>query len=103
MAIIYHITSESAWEAALATGSYRATSLETEGFIHCSDAGQVKGVLNRYFEGMDNLLQLVIDTDLLKHPLKYEISETLEEPFPHIYGPLNVDAVIAVARMGNER
>ena len=93
---IYHITSMPEWEKALEKGYYEAPSLYTEGFIHCSEAEQVKGVLERYYAGKNNLLKLVIDTEKLSAPLKYELAPSVNENFPHIYGRINLDAVLQV-------
>ena len=68
--------------------------LVIEGFIHCSTEAQVQGVLERYYADKTNLVKLVIDTNLLTHPLKYEFSPSIEEEFPHIFGTINLEAVI---------
>jgi uncharacterized protein (DUF952 family) len=97
MALIYHITTVEEWVAAKASGSYTAPSLASEGFIHCSkDERQTTGVLQRYFSGKTGLVKLIIDTDNLKSELHYELAPSVGEEFPHIYGPLNTDAIIGV-------
>lgn len=97
MTPIYHITSGPEWRAAKEMGSYAPASLATEGFIHCSGAAQLAGVLERYFAGRQDLVQLEIDPDRLTAPLKYEWAASVNEAFPHVYGPINLGAVIAVA------
>lgn len=97
MAIIYHVTTTEEWNNAQAKGSYEADSLHTEGFIHCSEVNQVKGVLERYFANKKNLVRLSIDTEKLQSALKYELAPSINENFPHIYGPINVDAVVEVS------
>jgi uncharacterized protein (DUF952 family) len=94
--IIYHITTAVEWGEANMNGYYETPSLNTEGFIHCSKEEQVNGVLERYFRDKTDLLKLVIDTDKLSAELKFEPSGSLNETFPHIYGPLNLEAVIGV-------
>jgi uncharacterized protein (DUF952 family) len=96
MSIIYHITTKSEWQAAQATGKYEAFSLKDEGYIHCSEERQVDDVLKRYFKTKTDLLKLVIDTNKLSSPLIYDWSPSIEDTFPHIYGPINVDAVTEV-------
>jgi uncharacterized protein (DUF952 family) len=71
MAFIYHVTTIQEWNAANQKGFYTAPSLDTEGFIHCSQEEQVNGVLQRYFLGKKELLKLVIDPQKLSMPLKY--------------------------------
>ena len=96
MAIIYHVTQKKAWQTALNNGAYSAPSLVDEGFIHCSQPQQEAGVLERYFAGQTSLVKLVIDTDKLESELMYEWAESVSDTFPHIYGPINFDAVVAV-------
>lgn len=93
-AVIFHITSRAAWEAARATGSYRGDTLDSEGFIHCSLAHQVVFVANDRFRGQQGLVLLQIDTARAAPEIKYEGAG--EELFPHIYGPLDVEAVSKV-------
>jgi uncharacterized protein (DUF952 family) len=86
--LIFHIATRAAWEHA--GGSYEPSSLAEEGFIHFSTPAQLLGVANERFRGVDDLVLLVVDDDRLTAPVKYE------DTFPHLYGPLNLDAVIAV-------
>jgi uncharacterized protein (DUF952 family) len=99
MAIIYHITTQSEWDAAGKTGSYTSPSLNEEGFIHCSHPEQIAGVLERYFKGKTNLVKLAIDTGKLRSQFIYEWSPSVADTFPHVYGPINTDAVIAVEKI----
>lgn len=93
---IYHITTASEWAAALAQGSYSASSLSNEGFIHCSNQQQLDGVLQRYFSGISELVKLSIETEKLTSPFYFDWSPSLADTFPHIYGPINLDAVTRV-------
>ena len=67
-----------------------------EGFIHTSKQHQVKGVLERYYAGKSDLLLLTIDPTKLTAPLKYEIAPSVNEWFPHVYGNINIDAVVNI-------
>jgi uncharacterized protein (DUF952 family) len=96
MAIIYHLTTKPEWLDAQSKGQYEAPSLAGEGFIHCSEERQLSGVLDRYFQGQTGLLKLSIETERLTSPLYYDWSPSLEDTFPHIYGPINLDAVVVV-------
>lgn len=91
--MIYHITKKEDWEKALNDGFYEAASLKTEGFIHTSELNQITGVLERYFENEKDLVLLHIDEKKLTSPLKYQLAKSVEEIFPHIFGPINLDAV----------
>ena len=108
MSLIYHITSRTAADAARQSHEYRPESLEKEGFIHLSQRHQVSGVANSFYKGQTDLVILVVDETLLKPELKYEapvhpggavnagILPSSDQLFPHLYGPLNFDAVIDV-------
>jgi uncharacterized protein (DUF952 family) len=94
--MIFHITTQGAWSAALEAGSYTADSLETEGFIHCSEADQYCWVANQRFRGRQDLVLLHIDESLLDARVQRENLEGGEWQFPHVYGALNLDAVVQV-------
>lgn len=94
--MILHITSRADWEAAQALGDYRLDTLETEGFIHCSTPKQVLGPANEFYRGRHDLVLLVIDPTRLAVELVYEDCYETGAAFPHIYGPLNLDAVTSV-------
>ena len=113
MTRIFHITPHAAWEAARLEGSYRPALLVTEGFIHFSQAHQVLQVANAFYAGQPGLALLEVETSLLRAELRWEpptgppvetseVSGTLEVSgpadglFPHLYGPLDLDAVLAV-------
>ena len=90
--LIYHIVLPDVW-AAFDTELYRAKSLETEGFIHCSFADQLEGVIERYYADVDRVVVLEIDSDRLMSRMIKEPS-TNHEIYPHIYGPINRDAIV---------
>lgn len=94
--MIYHVTTKAEWEKALSIGKYEAPSLFTEGFIHMSQKDQVAGVLDRYYKGVSNLVLLYVDENFLSAELKYELSPSLNQEFPHLFGALNVEAVVNV-------
>lgn len=93
--VIYHLTSESAWREALDRSSYRADSLEREGFIHASTASQIVEVANRLFTGRDDLILLHLELARVEPRIVRENLEGGAELYPHLYGPLNLDAVLA--------
>jgi uncharacterized protein (DUF952 family) len=95
MDVILHITKRDAWEKAQALGSYRADTLESQGFIHCSTPAQAVRVANSLFRGQDDLVLLCIDSGEVEADIRYENLEGGEELFPHVYGPLNLSAVIS--------
>ncbi|WP_129630374.1 DUF952 domain-containing protein [Candidatus Oscillochloris fontis] len=92
--MIYHIATRADWDVSLATGIYITDSLHQEGFIHCSTQEQVEGTAARFFAGRDDLVLLQIDPARLSVELRYEEGEP-GILFPHLYGPLDLDAVIA--------
>jgi uncharacterized protein (DUF952 family) len=94
---IIHVTSQAAWSEAKKSGAYTADSLAGQGFIHCSKPGQVLRVANFIFAGQHGLVLLVIDPDRLVSELRWEpgVDVTIEL-FPHIYGPINLEAVVDV-------
>ena len=96
--LIFHITTAPEWDAARSAGEYRAPSLETEGFIHCSNEDQVAGVANRFYADQADLLVLCIDAGRLAAPVRDEDAGTGER-FPHVYGPIEREAVVEVREL----
>ena len=91
---IYHITTSTSWSAAQPAGTYTADSLASQGFIHCSTVEQILRVANMYYPGQPGLVILEIDPARLEPALHWEPgADKADELFPHIYGPLNLDAV----------
>jgi uncharacterized protein (DUF952 family) len=102
--MIFHIVKRSEWEIEAERGSYAADSLRAERFIHCSTISQVIDTANRFYRGESGLVVLCIDETRLVAELRYEAplsqhGESMGEMFPHLYGELNVDAVIRVVEL----
>jgi uncharacterized protein (DUF952 family)/N-acetylglutamate synthase-like GNAT family acetyltransferase len=99
--VILHLINKNDWEAAQQSGVVQPASLASEGFVHCSTEHQMVAVANKYYTGATNMLLLRINTALLAPQMKWEppahIDGTPAKPneplFPHIYGPINVNAV----------
>jgi uncharacterized protein (DUF952 family) len=103
MPMITHITTHADWKAAVTAGKYSAASLKSEGFIHCSTVRQFVDTANIFFKGQKGLALLCIDEKKLASELKFEppTGGGAHDPgvgalFPHVYGPINLDAVITV-------
>ena len=95
--LIYHITSRAFWSAAQKSGAYSSDSLANEGFIHCSNKSQILRVANNFFSNQRGLVILTIDSSKLKPDLRWEAGTGQPgDLFPHIYGPLNMEAVVFV-------
>ncbi len=95
---IYHITGREEWAAAQEAGEYRADSLAEQGFIHTSMAAQVIETADRFYHGQDGLVLVCIDASRVAAPVRHEAAAAEGHAkdaglFPHIYGPLNLDAV----------
>jgi uncharacterized protein (DUF952 family) len=102
--LILHITNQPEWDAAQSAGQYEAASLHSEGFIHFSTTDQVVRVANAFYAGQRDLQLLVVDPERLSAELRWEdpvhpgvnMDTAQSEVFPHLYGPLNLDAVLQV-------
>jgi uncharacterized protein (DUF952 family) len=93
---IYHVTTLKEWEQAKAKNEYMPVDYEKDGFIHCSIEKQIPGVLDRFYKGQTGLVKLKIEKQKVQRPVLFELAHDLNELFPHIYGPLNLDSVISV-------
>jgi uncharacterized protein (DUF952 family) len=99
MGLIYHIAAAKDWAQAREVGEYttstKGVTLAQQGYIHAGTAEQVAGVAAFYVNEPD-LVLLVINEDKVTAPIRYDPVPDRDLPYPHIYGPLNVDAVEAV-------
>jgi uncharacterized protein (DUF952 family) len=91
--LIYHIVLPEIWEH-LNAEIYKPASLDDEGFVHCSFREQLDGVIERYYSNAESLIVLELETDRLMSRVINEPS-TGNEIYPHIYGPINLDAVVS--------
>jgi uncharacterized protein (DUF952 family) len=98
--MIFHIADRDRWQRSAVEGTYTASTigaeLADEGFIHLSTEGQVAGVFDRFYRDVPNLVLLHVDETRLAAPLVYEQVNGASEAFPHLYGPLNLGAVVRV-------
>ncbi|MCB1470122.1 MAG: DUF952 domain-containing protein [Rhizobiaceae bacterium] len=90
---IYKICPESLWRQAESVGTFAGAPVDlADGFIHFSTVEQVRETAAKHFAGHDDLLLIAIDPDKLGPSLRYEPSRG-GALFPHLYGPLNLNAV----------
>ena len=102
MTRLFHIATAADWEAALRDGEYttstRGRSLAEEGFVHASHAHQWRGVRDRFYADVtEPLVLLEIDPARLGARVVEESPDGSTEEFPHVYGPIEVGAVVRVA------
>jgi len=94
--MILHIIRKQDWQSAKQLGLYKNKSLEEEGFIHCSNENQVCKVADTLYKDEEDVLLLYIDETKLMSKVVYEDLYQLGEKYPHVYGPINLDAVVKV-------
>lgn len=94
--MIFHIMPQADWSDAQHLAAYQPASLGAEGFIHCSTREQLVGSATLHFHGQSNLVVLCIDEQRVEAGIRYENLTGGAAQFPHIYGPLNADAIVDV-------
>ncbi len=98
-AALVHLCSADDWRTAQDAGEHRPASLATSGFVHLSTPEQVHLPANRLYAGRTDLVLLRIDPARLSSPVRWEPgvpADPMGMEFPHLYGPLPVEAVISV-------
>ena len=92
---LYKVLAEAAYAAAQSEGRFLGNSDDLrDGFIHLSAAHQVAGTLAKHYAGQEDLLLLGLDPSRLGPGLRWEPSRD-GDLFPHLYGPLPLDAVLS--------
>ena len=93
--MLYHLMSQSEFDHQPADEPLIEPSLVDEGFIHLSaTAEQVTWVANRLYGDVVDLVVLVLDEDLLTATVQYD--STPDGVFPHLYGPLDREAIVDI-------
>ncbi|HSX34732.1 MAG TPA: DUF952 domain-containing protein, partial [Candidatus Saccharimonadales bacterium] len=106
MKTIICITTRAIWDHALKSGEYThstiTSSLGEVGFIHATTPDQTMDVIPR-FTGQKDVILLLIDVEKVKSAVKFEAARSGREGlFPHIYGPLNIDAVYSTVSVDKD-
>ena len=89
--MIYHIATKTEWESQADAPTYAPNRYKQDGFIHCSEQHQLEPVAESNFRGRDDLVLLELMPTKLNPETRYESGG--REKYPHIYGPINKDAV----------
>lgn len=93
--LLVHLCTRATWRESMEAGSYQPASLEVEGFIHLSRSDQILKVANAFYRGLQDAILLWIDPVRLQAELRWESADG--DVFPHLYGPMNLDAVISTS------
>jgi release factor glutamine methyltransferase len=91
---IIHLCQEKDWQDAKEYGVLKSKSLDDEGFIHCSQPHQILQVANRFYQGIPGLVLCWIDPQKVTALIRWEDAD--DALFPHIIGPIDLEAVISV-------
>ncbi|MBA6265066.1 DUF952 domain-containing protein [Colwellia sp. Bg11-12] len=91
---IYLLSSQAEYQQALTEGKLIRDSLVSEGFIHATPKSQLNRLANKYYKDKVQPLILIVDKKLIVPEVKWE--SATGGLYPHIYGPLNMNAVTAI-------
>jgi uncharacterized protein (DUF952 family) len=95
--MLFHIVPRATWDAETADGGpYRGEAFDREGFVHLSTREQTLRTAAKFFAGQTGLVLVALDPARLTAEVRYEDLLGEGQTFPHLYGPLNLDAVLAV-------
>ena len=76
-------------------GSFAGSAKDlSDGYIHLSTAAQLTGTVDKHFADRSDLHVAAVDLGSFGASLKWEESRG-GEAFPHLYGPLLLETVIA--------
>ena len=94
---LFHLAMAEDWKAARLSGQYdmstRGLRLDQVGFIHLSWREQVAATFERFYADAESVVLLTIDAARLTAPLRADAIPS-GELFPHLYGPLPIEAVV---------
>jgi uncharacterized protein (DUF952 family) len=92
--VTYHLVPDSVWNSQPSNAEYLPEAFVGDGFIHCTNGlDELLAVANRYYvTDLRPFVVLALNVSKIASEVQYDDAE---QYFPHIYGPLNADAVIA--------
>ena len=94
--IILHCMTAKQWDIIKEQSFWGQNMLDAEGFIHCSTIEFFWRVAPNFSDIQEDLVLLCIDENKLIPPVKYEDGDNCGRFYPHVYGLINSDAVVAV-------
>jgi hemoglobin len=94
----FHLIPAQVWAASDPAAPYRSVTLESEGFIHCTDGvDELLATADRHFrDDPRDYLVLTVDLDATGSPWRFDGGRDI---YPHVYGPIAREAILAVAPM----
>jgi len=95
MDITFHLVPQSYFDSLDPRVDYAPREFARDGFIHCTDgAAEMARTANRYYRSNPELhYYLYIDKPRVRASIRFDDAARL---YPHIYGALNRDAIVAV-------
>jgi len=99
---IFHFAFPAAWARAQSADQYEPDDYASEGYIHAATAAQIPGVTERHLRGKGPRWQLTLDCAAIAGILHWEWNDVGGELFPHLYGPIPMTAITAVAAFDPE-
>ncbi len=99
--MFYHVATQEEWRTAREQGRFTPESLGIDGYIHNCRREQILWVVERFYAGQMELVILCIAEERLAAPWREEDLDNLGQTFPHIYGPLNLEAVVDVVPLSS--
>jgi len=91
---IYHFVTPDYFHQFDDKEEYYPFGFNEEGFIHCCFSEQFDHVITTHLKGLAEVYILTLDTSKIKADLVVE-GDGHPLGFPHIYGPINMDAIVS--------
>lgn len=92
---LVHLAERERWQRAQSQGAYLPAEFARDGFVHLSALHQLLTPANRFYRGRDDLVALVLDAHRLGSAVVWEAGTGTVERFPHLFGAITPDAVLA--------
>lgn len=90
--LLFTIIPKTSWRTASSEGEFAPDTLASQGYIRCIPDNKLENYANTQFNGVDELLLIVIDPLRIQVPIKRETIKDVQ--YALIYGSLKLDAII---------
>ena len=72
-----------------------------DGYVHLSTAAQLTATVDKHYAGQTDLHVAEVDLEALGNAIRWEAARGGED-FPHLYGDLSLDAVVAYSPLDRD-
>ena len=101
--MFYHLLTVDQFENQFDGKQYGHELLERNAFLHCCTGSQMEKVLEKHYAEEAEVIAFEINEDKLISRYSFESPGANDEPYPHIHGIINSEAISDIFRIKRDQ